>query len=50
MWRKTYDRLFEAVIDNESRAEERLALMAARLLDLDRRVDNKRRGTKKGYW
>ena len=50
MWRKTYDRLFEAVIENESRAEERLTRMAALLLDLDRRLETNTRKPKKGYW
>lgn len=50
MWRKTYDRLFAAVVDNESRAEERLVRMAARIMDLDRRIGSRPRGTKKGYW
>ena len=50
MWRKTYDRLFEAVIDNESLADERLARITARLLDLDRRLGTKTRNPKKGYW
>ena len=51
MWRKTYDRLFEAVIDDESRAEERLTIMAARLLNFDRTSGDKLKGNKKGgYW
>jgi hypothetical protein len=50
MWRKTYDRLFEAVIENASRAEERLTRMAAILLDLDRRLETKTRKPKRGYW
>ena len=50
MWRKTYDRLFEAVIENESRAEERLTRMAAQLLDLDQRLETNTRKPKKGYW
>lgn len=50
MWRKTYDRLFEAVIDNEARAEERLTRMAALLLDLGQRLEVKTRKPKKGYW
>lgn len=50
MWRKTYDRLFEAVIENEARAEERLTQMAALLLDLDRRQKINTRKAKRGYW
>lgn len=50
MWRKTYDRLFEAVIESESRAEERLTQMAARLLDLDQRLETNTRKPKRGYW
>ena len=48
MWRKTYARLSEAVVDNEFRAEERLARMAARLLD--RRLRTNTRKPKRGYW
>lgn len=50
MWRSTYDRLFEAVIDNDARAEERLTRMAAMLLDLDQRLETSTRKPKKGYW
>jgi len=50
MWHQTYNRLFEAVIDNETRSEERLTLMAARLLDLDRRSKTNTGKTKRGYW
>lgn len=50
MWRKTYDRLFEAIIENESRAEERLTRMAALLLDLDQRLETNKRKPKRGYW
>lgn len=50
MWRKTYDRLFVAVIDNEARAEERLTRMAALLLDLDQRLETNTRKLKRGYW
>jgi hypothetical protein len=49
MRRRTYDRLFEAVIENDSRAEERLSRMAARIMEFDasRRTQSRRR---KGYW
>jgi hypothetical protein len=50
MWRKTYDRLFDAAIANQSRADERLTLLAARLLDLDQRVVTNKRNREKGYW
>jgi hypothetical protein len=50
MWRKNYDRLFEAIIGNESRAEERLTLMVARLLDLDQRLGTNTRKPKRAYW
>jgi hypothetical protein len=50
MWRKTYDRLFEAVIESESRAEERLTRMAATLLDLDQRLETNTRKPKRRYW
>lgn len=50
MWRKTYDRLVGTIVDNESRAEERLARMAARLLKLKHRNNGRQRGTQRGYW
>lgn len=50
MWRKTYDRLTEIVIESESHAEERFTRMAARLLDLGRRLENNTRKPKRGYW
>lgn len=50
MWRKTYDRLFKAVIDNETLADERLARLASRLLDLDERLRKSARKTKRRYW
>lgn len=50
MWRKTYERLQAEVFEAEARSEERLERVAALLMELDRRHDNKRRGSRKGYW
>ena len=51
MWQCTYDRLSHSVFDAEGTAEGRLELMAARLLNFDRRSGDKLKGKKKdGFW
>lgn len=51
MWHRTYQRHFEEVLQAESRADERLSIMAARLFQIERRSATKSsRGPNRRYW
>ena len=49
MRQRTYDRLFDEIMNLEARAEERLAMFAAKLLDIGSKP-SRSTGSRKGFW
>ena len=51
MWHRTYSRLSKSISDAENTADERLALLAARLLDFNKSATSRTGSGKKGkFW